>query len=228
MLLKGKVAVVYGAGTIGEAVAKAFGGERARVLVGDRTLTKAEALAEEIEEAGGVATGLEVDVMDEEAVNGSVDAVVGEAGRLDVPFNLISVGDVQGTPLAEMGWEGVVRPIENAVRSNFNAVKAAVPPMVCGGAARGRVDAAAIRERAWGGRGAVRDAEDRRPPGHDSRRHGRWRGARAEPRRSDDDRARGDLEDIGAVAAFVASDKARTMTAATVNVSAGAGALIDR
>jgi enoyl-[acyl-carrier-protein] reductase (NADH) len=34
------------------------------------------------------------------------------------------------------------------------------------------------------------------------------------------------LEDVGAVAAFVASDKARTMTAATVNVSAGA--LIDR
>jgi enoyl-[acyl-carrier-protein] reductase (NADH) len=33
------------------------------------------------------------------------------------------------------------------------------------------------------------------------------------------------LADVGAVAAFVASDKARTMTAATVNVSAGA--LID-
>ena len=33
------------------------------------------------------------------------------------------------------------------------------------------------------------------------------------------------LEDVGNVAAFVASDKARTMTAATVNVSAGA--LID-
>ena len=33
------------------------------------------------------------------------------------------------------------------------------------------------------------------------------------------------LEDVGAVAAFVASDRARTMTAATVNISAGA--LID-
>jgi enoyl-[acyl-carrier-protein] reductase (NADH) len=33
------------------------------------------------------------------------------------------------------------------------------------------------------------------------------------------------LEDVGTVAAFVASDRARTMTAATVNVSAGA--LID-
>jgi enoyl-[acyl-carrier-protein] reductase (NADH) len=33
------------------------------------------------------------------------------------------------------------------------------------------------------------------------------------------------LEDVGAVAAFVASDRARTMTAATVNISGGA--LID-
>ena len=30
------------------------------------------------------------------------------------------------------------------------------------------------------------------------------------------------LQDVGDVAAFVASDRARTMTAATVNVSAGA------
>jgi hypothetical protein len=30
------------------------------------------------------------------------------------------------------------------------------------------------------------------------------------------------LEDVGDVAAFVASDRARTMTAATVNISAGA------
>ena len=30
------------------------------------------------------------------------------------------------------------------------------------------------------------------------------------------------LEDVGNVAAFVASDRARTMTAATVNISCGA------
>ena len=35
-------------------------------------------------------------------------------------------------------------------------------------------------------------------------------------------RTRVRLEDVGNVAAFVASDKARTMTAATVNISCGA------
>ncbi|MBN9622317.1 MAG: SDR family oxidoreductase, partial [Actinobacteria bacterium] len=111
MLLEGKVAVVYGAGSIGGAVAKAFGAEGARVFVGDRTGAKAEALAAEIGAAGGIAGGLEVDALDEESVRRFVAAVVGEAGRLDVSFNLISIGDVQGTPIAEMEWADFAAPI---------------------------------------------------------------------------------------------------------------------
>ena len=133
MLLEGKVAVVYGAGSIGGAVAKAFGAEGARVFVGDRTGAKAEALAAEIGAAGGVARGLEVDALDEQSVADFVAAVVGEAGRLDISFNLVSVGDVQGTPLTEMEWGDFFAPIENAVRSNFLTVKAAVPEMARGG-----------------------------------------------------------------------------------------------
>jgi hypothetical protein len=37
----------------------------------------------------------EVDALDERAVRRFVDAVVGEEGRLDVSFDLISVGDVR-------------------------------------------------------------------------------------------------------------------------------------
>jgi len=48
MLLDGKVAVVYGAGAIGGAMARAFGAEGARVFVVDRTGATAEALAAEI------------------------------------------------------------------------------------------------------------------------------------------------------------------------------------
>jgi 3-oxoacyl-[acyl-carrier protein] reductase len=35
-------------------------------------------------------------------VDEHADAVAAEAGSLDVSFNLISHGDVQGTPMAEM------------------------------------------------------------------------------------------------------------------------------
>src|ERR1700759_1285102 len=133
MLLDGKVAVVYGAGSIGGAVAKAFGAEGARVFVGDRTGAKAEALAAAIGAAGGVARGLQVDALDKRSVADFIAAVVDEAGRLDISFNLISVGDVQGTPLVEMGWDDFMRPIETAVRTNFLTIKAAAPHMVRGG-----------------------------------------------------------------------------------------------
>ncbi len=249
MLLEGKVAVVYGAGAIGGAVARAFGAEGARVFVGDRTGAKAEALAAEIEGAGGSARGLEVDALDAAAVRGFVDAVAGEAGRLDVSFNLISVGDVQGTPLVEMGWEDFMRPIETAVRSNFLTVNAAVPHMTDGGVVLffgGSGDP--VRDYSIGGfQVALHAVEAMR------RQYASELGAagvrfvtlrtggvpESVPADFEGGEQLGEalaaatltgraatLEDVGAVAAFVASDRARTMTAATVNVSAGA--LIDQ
>jgi NAD(P)-dependent dehydrogenase (short-subunit alcohol dehydrogenase family) len=250
MLLEGKVAVVYGAGSIGGAVARAFGAEGARVFVGDRTAAKAEALAAEIEAGGGAARGISVDAMDEDSVRGFVAAVVTEAGRLDVSFDLISVGDVQGTPLVEMEWADFVRPIETAMRTNFLTVKAAVPQMIRGGGGAvlffggsgdpvpnysiggfqvalhaveamrrqyaSELGAAGVRFvtlRTAGVPDTIPDVMDGGEELAASLNEMTMTGRAAT------------LGDVGAVAAFVASDQARTMTAATVNVSAGA--LID-
>jgi NAD(P)-dependent dehydrogenase (short-subunit alcohol dehydrogenase family) len=251
MLLDGKVAVVYGAGSIGGAVAKGFGAEGARVFVGDRTGAKAEALAAAIGAAGGVARGLEVDALDEASVSGFVEEVVGEAGRLDISFNLISVGDAQGTPLAEMAWEDFAAPIENAVRSHFLTVKAVVPQMVRGGGGvvlffGGEGDP--VPNYSIGGFQVALHAVEAMRRQYSSELGGegvrfvtlRTGGVPESIAAVDPERRRqlgemlaaatmtgraATLEDVGAVAAFVASDKARTMTAATVNVSAGA--LID-
>ncbi|HTT94804.1 MAG TPA: SDR family oxidoreductase [Solirubrobacterales bacterium] len=251
MLLKGKVAVVYGAGAIGGAVAAAFGAEGARVFVGDRSGEKAEGLAARIGSAGGMARGLAVDALDDESVGRFVEAVVGEAGRLDISFNAISVGDVQGTPLAEMEWGDFVAPIENAVRSSFLTVKAAVPAMTRGGGgvvlffggagdpvpsysiggfqvALHAVEAMRRQYASELGASGVRFVTLRTggvpesiPAADPQRRRqlGEMLAAATMTGRA------ATLDDVGAVAAFVASDKARTMTAATVNVSAGA--LID-
>ena len=250
MLLEGKVAVVYGAGSIGGAVAKAFGAEGARVFVGDRTGAKAEALAAEIGAAGGVARGLEVDALDEDSVHRFIATVVKEAGRLDVSFNLISVGDVQGTPLTEMEWDDFVAPIENAVRSNFLTVKAAVPQMTRGdggvvlffggsgdpvpnysiGGFQVALHAVEAMRRQYSselGSAGVRFVT-LRTGGVPETLPDVMDGAEELTKSLNEATMTGraaTLEDVGAVAAFVASDKARTMTAATVNVSAGA--LID-
>jgi NAD(P)-dependent dehydrogenase (short-subunit alcohol dehydrogenase family) len=56
--------------------------------------------------------------------------MVARAGTLDVSFNLISHGDVQGTPLARMRLEDFERPVRTAVRTTFLTSKAAARHMI--------------------------------------------------------------------------------------------------
>jgi 3-oxoacyl-[acyl-carrier protein] reductase len=117
VLLEGKNAVIYGGGgTIGGAVAHAFAREGAKVFLAGRTLEKLEAVAAGIRAAGGAAEMAVVDALDER----SVDEHAGEIGRIDISFNLISLGDVQGTPLIEMTLDDFIAPVVNAVRSTFS------------------------------------------------------------------------------------------------------------
>src|SRR5918998_6668238 len=98
MLLENKNAVIYGAGgSIGGAVARAFAREGAMVFLAGRTLESLEEVAREVRSAGGVVETARVDALDERAVDEHADAVAERAGGIDVSFNLISYGDIQGT-----------------------------------------------------------------------------------------------------------------------------------
>jgi 3-oxoacyl-[acyl-carrier protein] reductase len=130
MLLENKVAVIYGAGgPIGGAVARAFAREGARVFLAGRTRSKLDAVAEAIRSDGGVADAAVVDALDERAVDDYVDAVVEQAGHLDISFTLISYGDVQ-KPLLEISVEDFTRPITMAMRTHFLTTRAAARHMV--------------------------------------------------------------------------------------------------
>ena len=97
MLLENKNAVIYGAGgSIGSAVASAFAREGARVFLAGRTLQSLQEVAQQIRSAGGVADTAQLDALDKQAVDQHADAVAEKAGSIDISFNLISVGDVQG------------------------------------------------------------------------------------------------------------------------------------
>jgi NAD(P)-dependent dehydrogenase (short-subunit alcohol dehydrogenase family) len=62
MMMKDKVAVVYGAGgAIGGAVARAFAAEGAKLFLTGRHLTPVEAVAKDVVAAGGSAEAAEVD-----------------------------------------------------------------------------------------------------------------------------------------------------------------------
>jgi NAD(P)-dependent dehydrogenase (short-subunit alcohol dehydrogenase family) len=129
--LEGKNAIIYGGGGgIGSGVARTFAREGARVFLVGRTREKLDAVAKEIVLAGGSAEVAVVDALDEQAVNDHVQDVVSKAGSVDVSFNLINHGDVQGIPLVEMTADDLLRAVVNGLHSNFLTARAAGRRMI--------------------------------------------------------------------------------------------------
>jgi 3-oxoacyl-[acyl-carrier protein] reductase len=89
-----------------------------------------QASADGIRTAGGAAEVAQVDALDARAVDEHADAVAATAGRIDICFNLISHGDVQGTPMVEMNVDDYLRPIETATRTTFLTSRAAARHMI--------------------------------------------------------------------------------------------------
>jgi NAD(P)-dependent dehydrogenase (short-subunit alcohol dehydrogenase family) len=122
-ILEGKNAVIYGAGGgIGSGVARTFAREGATVHLAGRTRAPLEALAAEIGDAAQVAV---VDALDEQAVDEHARSI----GRIDVSFNLISRGDVQGRPLVEMSTDDVTRAVTTGLAATFITARAAARVM---------------------------------------------------------------------------------------------------
>jgi len=91
--LSGKVAIITGAASgIGKEIAKRFASEDARVVIADLQLPAAQATANEISKAGGVAMGVAMDVSDESAVEAGVAAAAERFGGVDV---LVSNAGIQ-------------------------------------------------------------------------------------------------------------------------------------
>jgi 3-oxoacyl-[acyl-carrier protein] reductase len=131
MLLEDKNAIVYGAGgAIGGAVARAFVREGARVFLAGRDVARVETVAEQVTAAGGRAEAAGVDALDEDAVRRHADAVARSAGGIDVSFNAISLGDVQGTPLLELPLSDFSRPIVVGTTTHLLTARAAARHMV--------------------------------------------------------------------------------------------------
>lgn len=129
-LLEHKNAIFYGAGGgIGSGVARAFAREGAHVLPAGRTAATLDAVASDIRAAGGQAEVAVVDALEGQAVTEHVRAVVDGFGSLDVSFNLISRGDVQGVPLLEMATADVTRPVLNGLTSGVITTRAAARRM---------------------------------------------------------------------------------------------------
>ncbi len=131
MLLKNKNAIVYGAGGgIGGGVARTFAREGARVFLVGRTRQKLEAVAADITANDGAAEVAVVDALDEQAVEEHARTVASRAGSIDVSFNLISRGDVQGIPLVDMTTADLAHAVTTGLTANFLTARAAARRMI--------------------------------------------------------------------------------------------------
>jgi glucan biosynthesis protein len=85
-MLEDKVAMIYGAGPIGTAVARAFAGAGARVHLGGRTQSTLDAVAGDLRSGGADVQTHVVDALD------PVTASSGRLGKALVQFNPITQG----------------------------------------------------------------------------------------------------------------------------------------
>ncbi|WP_309108325.1 SDR family oxidoreductase [Arthrobacter sp.] len=243
--LQDRTALIYGAGgPIGGAVARGLAAEGAHVFLAGRTQSKLDKVANGIREFGGKAETAVVDALVETEVEDFVDQVAKQTNRIDVSFNLISYGDVQ-QPLMEISAEDFTQPIINATRTHFLTTRAAARHMVkqrsgvvllFGGSGpqtspglggfKVALDALEGLRRQWalelGKRGirvvtmvtgGIIETIPWQVDGRDE--------IVQEINRTAHLNRTANLEDVGSVAAFIASDRARAITDATINISSG-------
>ncbi|WP_159901771.1 SDR family NAD(P)-dependent oxidoreductase [Salinirussus salinus] len=128
--LDGAVAVVTGASSgIGRASAERFAAEGASVVVADIDEAGGTETVERIEDDGGEATFVEVDVSDPDSVQAMVDATVERYGSLDVAHNNAGIltDFVPVTEIEESDWDTL---IDVNLKGVWACLKAEIPAML--------------------------------------------------------------------------------------------------
>ncbi|MDX1545752.1 MAG: glucose 1-dehydrogenase [Rhodothermales bacterium] len=127
--LTGKVALVTGASRgIGRAIAEAYAGAGARVVLASRTQESLDAVAEAIRAEGGEALAVAAHTGDPEAVAALAERAVEAFGGIDVAVNNAATNPHFGPVLTaeESHWD---KTFEVNVKGYFHVAKACAPVM---------------------------------------------------------------------------------------------------
>jgi NAD(P)-dependent dehydrogenase (short-subunit alcohol dehydrogenase family) len=129
-LLEGKVAVVTGAGQVpgagvgnGRAAALLYAKAGASVVAANRSIGSAEETARLIEEGGGEAIAMQVDVAEEDDIAEMADATLQRWGRIDILHNNVGVG--------APGGDSSVTDIEASALQHLLAINLAGTVLAC-------------------------------------------------------------------------------------------------
>jgi 3-oxoacyl-[acyl-carrier protein] reductase len=127
MRLKNKVAIITGAGSgFGEAIARRFAEEGARVVVNDIGADAAQRVASDISGRGGEASVHVADVSKDAQVASLVQSSVARFGRLDIVVNNAGTTH-RNQPMLDVSEEEFDRVYAVNVKSLFFTAKHAVP-----------------------------------------------------------------------------------------------------
>ena len=137
--LAGRVAVVTGASSgIGEATAKRLAASGAKVAVLARRADRLEKLVNEIEQSGGTALAIAIDVSDADAVRAAADRVARELGTVDLLFN--NAGVMLPAPVEEQRFDQWQQQIDLNISGLMYVIGAFVPQLITSAAEKGVAD----------------------------------------------------------------------------------------
>ena len=129
--LAGRVAAITGAGSgIGEAIAKRFAAEGARVFVLDKNSGAGDDVAKSIRAAGGQAEARYLDVADASRVRATITSIADDAGRIDILVNVAGLSlptDTRILDIPEDTWDAVLAV---NLRGPFLTCKNVLPHMI--------------------------------------------------------------------------------------------------
>jgi 3-oxoacyl-[acyl-carrier protein] reductase len=135
MLLKDDVALITGAAAgIGEAVARLFAENGARVFLLDRDSDRNQAVADSIRKAGGWAKAFACDVRRASDIAPAVNAALAEFGRIDILINNAGIYPRQTfLEMTEQQWDEMQ---DINLKSMFHCMKLVLPPMIAQGSGK--------------------------------------------------------------------------------------------
>jgi NADP-dependent 3-hydroxy acid dehydrogenase YdfG len=137
--LSGRVAVVTGASSgIGAAAARRLASAGARVAVLARRGEQLEILVKEIEQAGGIATAVPVDVTDAESLRAAAAQIEDEFGPVDLLFN--NAGVMLPAPVEELPVGQWQHQIDLNITGLMNSIGAFVPQLIKSAGEKGVAD----------------------------------------------------------------------------------------
>jgi len=135
--LKGKVALITGAGQgVGRGIAKILGSEGVKVAVNDLFQEKADRVAKEIKDEGGMAIGVQGDVTNLDQVKAMAAKVAAKLGPVSILVNNAGVpwevrtGQIKRTVFAESEYIAWKKQIDLNLYGCFNCTHSVLPSMI--------------------------------------------------------------------------------------------------